>query len=499
MSPIQTQFPATFLSRNTSPIDPALVALLAKFQPAGSDVGVFRDSTYYYLAHGLGSGRYATYRWYAASYETNATHPTIREVTIHRPVLSVEETLFTLSGTWLNGLASAQVYGGTYARTETTGDYAEWTTPAGTEWIGVWTLIAGNAGVAKVTIDGDATLANLLPTTQDLVDTGVLTNAVLVANGGTLNPTDRCLDLSVNPEANTLNYVRLLADDLAAGTHTVRLTVTGYKNGASSSTRLYVAGGAYGGTSLCNITTANVRMVRAAVLSTVDSRWEFAISYRANGSATTDWVGHNNTSFQTNFSIMVDGNTETLAAWDVAGGSQAVITLNSYFRLANWNSGNNVATAVTAYTLAPTTGLTVNWSLTWLSAGAVDIAYSAMLPTGAAFDKGSNVGSGSDMTLNANNDAFVANAQSQAAYLWNADGSYGALLYLPSLDAVLNYALCETLFLAIQDRSDGGINKIYATHNDIDVNVAPDEVWTGEANFRLQYFTDGANAALARS
>src|SRR5450759_3771350 len=64
-------------------------------------------------------------------------------------------------------------YGGSVARSLTTGNYVEFTTPSSTR-VGMVYLATSNGGMAIITIDGDATLANLLPTAQGLVTAGTL-------------------------------------------------------------------------------------------------------------------------------------------------------------------------------------------------------------------------------------------------------------------------------------------------------------------------------------
>ncbi|MDQ0767991.1 hypothetical protein QF031_000740 [Pseudarthrobacter defluvii] len=84
-------------------------------------------------------------------------------------------------------------------------------------------------------------LADRLDTAQDVVTRGWYANTILVANGSTLNPTDRVMD-SYSPTTAQNKYAarRVLAADLTAGAHTVKLTVTGYNRIGVSAQRAYV-------------------------------------------------------------------------------------------------------------------------------------------------------------------------------------------------------------------------------------------------------------------
>ena len=111
-----------------------------------------------------------------------------------------------------------------------------------------------NGAMFLVTIDGDPTLASLLPTAQDLVTGGSLDASALVGGGGTLNPTDRIYDnytlaQNINTEDGK-GHLTQIATFASAGAHTVRFTQTAYANVSSGGTfsgihAILAAGGAY--------------------------------------------------------------------------------------------------------------------------------------------------------------------------------------------------------------------------------------------------------------
>src|SRR5690606_32598678 len=121
----------------------------------------------------------------------------------------------------------------TYRQSSTSGSTVTWTSPTSTA-VGIRTVATTNGGLAKVSIDGSATAATMLPTAQQMVDSGKYLAGILVANGGTLNPTDRVLDCYSPNAAGTAGYEDLwdvrvgFAEGLSSAAHTVVITATGY-------------------------------------------------------------------------------------------------------------------------------------------------------------------------------------------------------------------------------------------------------------------------------
>ena len=401
----------------------------------------------------------------------------------------------TISGPgWSGALGGG--YGGTYRRTSTAGDYVEFTTPAGVTRIFAFGYAgATNAGVSKVTIDGDPTLATELPTAQQLVDAGTLANTVLVANGGTLNPSDRIWNQynGASPYGQAL-----LAGGLAPGAHTVRVTCAGYKQSASTDVRLYCSGFAchFAGVSLND---PNAVTVVEGLIGNEASRWEFAHSVQPEGTTSAEFMGHSNTvGTITSVSLTVDGVDRLAIPASVYTHYSGEVVLTVGHNLTHPEGGGSVGGVEITYTWGAG-GLRVEHTITWLRNGVSSMAYPAMLALPASFNRGANIADPLDYTLDYNDGRLVASAKSQAAYLWQGSGNWGALLFLPNLAlSHNNFADCDTRFLHIEDRSGGSVNKIYAPRLDHAYNIAVNDVWQSEAVYRIQYFAGGAEGALAR-
>jgi hypothetical protein len=149
---------------------------------------------------------------------------------------------------------------------------------------------ANNTGFAKVTIDGDATAADLLQNAQYFVDQAILPDTVLIANGGTLNPTDKIYD-NENGLGTVPNPV-IFSSTLAAGSHTVKIWHTGYKRAASSTTQIIFTAFIAHGPGLYDTTATHVHMdlVQSQAIQSADE-----ISYYFQptvGATSRTWLGH---------------------------------------------------------------------------------------------------------------------------------------------------------------------------------------------------------------
>jgi hypothetical protein len=453
--------------------------------------GVYATFLAYKSAHGL----YTAWRFGDPVVGSNTPYANIVEA--RKLVLSRdddhESITYSMSG-W-SSVNDANAYGGEYRRNSTTGAYVEWTAPA-CEWLSMYVVYSGNAGAFLVTIDGDATKANLLPTAQQLVDGGNLASTVLVANGGTLNPTDRIIDAYLNLWDAYEFYHAFLADNLTNEAHTVRVTVTGYKDVGSSGVRLYFAGYGYGNDALtCASSGASLLKYYTTsnwTISNALSIWEFAYQYKPTGATNFQWMGHTDSLKYVSRAYTQDGEALTPANDSLYGGYEIIMTQVSEVK--HPESGPNVGSVTVAYKVG-SSGLRVVHDLTWLVAGQ-GTAYPAMMPMLAAFNRGKNAISPTNYTLSANDDSVVANAKSKALLLWQQTGLYGAMLYFPNLALINGFVNCTTSFAWLQDRSDT-INKGYISRSDTNESIAINDVWRSDAIYRVTRFASGAEAALA--
>ncbi|MCP4899732.1 MAG: hypothetical protein GY906_22430 [bacterium] len=497
----------TFFRKRSFPTGPIAV----KFRAPGRDVGIFREdrgsgSSTYWLCEFIGD----TYYWcvalddYPLGVPSDNHHLQQSEIRVLGTSVDQEDASVTLNGTWAKVSDAGLVYLDYYRRSNTATDYAEWTSPASTTVVGVRGLDISNAGVSVVSIDGDATAADLLPTAQDLVDATTLSSDVLVANGGNLNPTDRVLNQYA--AVADKDVPTLFNSSLTAGQHTVRLTVSGEKQAASGDTRAYITGffssdGTQRMDSAGTSGSTDLVMAQHTILMDEQSTYEYAIQFCPTGATTscTDWVGNGHDhDTESSLAITVDGAAVTPAedayVMTVYGGRKVRAVRTS--TLDNAEVGD-IGTMVATYTLHPTYGLHTQWRFTFDVPGGTTFAYGAMLPLNdGIFDKGSTVGA-SDVTLGDDDDTHKANAESSTGYAWDADGNWGAMLWINQAKTVYSWQK-TTSALTIEDRSGGTLNKLYARRVD---GVADDyvsgTVWRGDYWYQVGYFSGGANGELA--
>jgi hypothetical protein len=486
---------------------------LNKFQGAGGDVGLWSlNGTDYTLLERIAGGRYFCVP--ITSY--TATAP-LGSATLHQIdtpyfgwLMALEDdkanARLTLTGTGWATFTDANMFGGDTQRSGDAGAYATFTTPAGTTRVGIMAWNDTVNGLSKVEIDGDATLATLLPTAQDVVTAGTFPDTILVANGGSLNPTDRVLDQFFAGHAYKTRT--LFATDLAAGVHTIKMTVTGYKRAAASNARLYIDGLLFGGDD--TVPTATGFQTVESIQAVASSRpvWEYALSWRpVSGPTYTDFLGNGHGwEFQASIAATADGAEATLAAFKTTPGSSIAITRTSALKHPDIDGGASaIANVTTTYTMKPKTGLDVDISLAWLvDGGQLGASYVGMLSVlESAFDKGANI-SLPDVVLDQSDGSTNCSAKTSPAYVWKSSGTanYGVLFHCKNLtEATNNWAKTSTRHLWIEDTAGGLLNKIYLTR--CETAATPEAVAAGSTivahnNYRAQYFAAGGNSVLAR-
>jgi hypothetical protein len=486
----------------TVAVDP-LAAMVAKFTPAPTTADmavVFRtpsavntwdlyqrmDDTFYSVYTLLGN-------------EANS----IRELRLGYCVVKVATSAGTRTGAGWSGPVGA---GGVdpppinqYYRTSTAGEYIEYTTPAGATIIGFAVVTNSNAGLTLVSIDGDATLANRVFTAQALVDAGTFPNTILVANGGTLNPTDRVVD----QYGTTANQRIVCADNLTAGAHTIRLTCTGYKRAASSDVRMYIGGFIYGGAGI-NTGTANTELTFNAY-NTLNKQFtynntvdEYALSVKIT---TTEWVGngHGNETV-TSMKCYIDTAETTLTNEYTPYRAASELKLTRVSTLTHTDvSPSTIGDATVNYILTPNSGLNVTVGITWSRAITILTGYMPMYGFGEdTIDKGSMVGEVLDYDLAGDpgtNDVDLGKLETQLCYAWDTDGTFAAAAYIPALASLDNWQY-STNKCFLQNRADGVINKMYFER--WSNKAFTNETITSSFFYFLKNFPGGANTALAR-
>lgn len=465
----------------------------------GTGVAVGRSGLHYDLYQQLDGDTWWRIRlaWDAAAGEE---HHSLWQSEIGIPVVSVKQTdgsfALVLAGRWTTS-ANAYAYGGSYSRNSTVGDTCTWTTPTCVE-VGIRAFKTTNGGYALCTIDGDATAATFLPTAQEEVDAGRLAATALVGGGGTLNPTDRVFD-SYWPDASTgVNLYSRLAEGLASAAHTIVLTVTGYKQGASSGTRLYLAGGFYAATTTTPA-TAGMSLCPLIELLTSSSVFEYAISYTPAGGTLYPFIGNRHGGdIEDIFTIELDGSPVTLADGEVQVGALVEVTRESHL-LHPDTGATHVGSVSTTYTMRPGWGLDVAATITWEYAGVALVAYLGMLPTQAnIFTKGRAAG-GPVVTLTDDDGSVKGSTRSDTLCLWEDAGHGAVMAVLRNLpDAVGRWVGVTTDFAWIEDRSGGDFNKAYfqRVQTPGTETILAGDVWSMVMTLRAAWMTSTADLAL---
>jgi hypothetical protein len=380
------------------------------------------------------------------------------------------------------------------------GYYTEMAFPVGTSSVGMATFPGlTNTGIGKVTIDGDATLADLLPTAQQLVDGGSLAAAALVGGGGTLNPTDRCVDFYNTSINYTLpnGTVIMFTESLSTGSaHTVRVTRTGYKNTASSGTSVFYC--CFVGRNAAN-RLSNVPFVllqtHEAVISSVGV-FELSYNTKPTGAANSEWMGHSGSmKFKTLPVVAVNGSTITPTVRTWYPGTSVNLSFTSSLRHSQIDGGaTEIGTLAINYAFDARTGLTMSHTLDW-AMGGVCSGYPYMLPLDWAIYDRRKALDYATTAISAPTTSNQLTGQSHAVWLWDTNGTQGAIMYIADLANDVDNWAYSTNFWFVNTFTT--LTKLYPQRFASDVAFTDATTWTASANYRFMLFPGGANAALA--
>ena len=341
---------------------------------------------------------------------------------------------------------------------------------------------AVNLGCAAIVeIDGDRTLANQLPTAQALVTAGTLPNTILVANGGEFNPTDRVL------EYYTLNAALIpIAIGLTPGIHTLKVTQTNHHHASSGSDPYLLLNNILVGRTDTEATESNLYFKKYLPVWIGDFPVdEFAYNIQPAGASNNEWIGHTG-SVKTAVAPVyeIDGVGVTPTGGTIYYGDEIVIELNSdTFHSEVGGGATSIGTMLQTITLNQNTGLRLQHSYTLLVAGVVT-GYSAMKTSVESLDLCTYTEAVANYALSDNDGSSKAAHTGKNMYAWDADGNIGVLFSLP-IDVSMYYLDNPTW------------NKVYVqTFNGHAFNI--NDVWTEDANYKVQWFPLGANASLTK-
>jgi hypothetical protein len=493
-------------------------ALTAEHSPSAVVTTTHRD---YELIYGIGGGRYIihNYDWSFNPIYTNGLNR-LRKCRVASPMLSASlpEAESSRTGSWSSPAPDVRCFSGYYRQSTKAGSTASFMTADLTTAVGWRGIQKSNGGLAKATVDGDSNKANRLPTAQQVVDHGLYSEAILIANGGELNPTDRVLDCFF--KSSNYDAKILIGDSLTPGVHTVVLTATGYQpiNEQAVGNRVYLSGFCYALDST-TIESADIDLVDSGSINneaTVSSAWEYADSERPVGSNNDPlFIGsvHGYEQLEdTRSCIVYLGNDAeptvlTDGALTPAGNAGDIrIIRNSHLYHPDVSNGTTITkTAKTTYTLNHL-GLKVDSIVTYHQDMDVKTAY-VMLPVNGVlnaaggFDRArlSNLRDSLTFTGLAGDNRYGF-SKSGVVWMWQSAGQIGAMIYVPDIDGFTdNWSNNKATLSSVEDRA-GGLTKVYISWIDVDnpfYRVHKGFIKERTQQYLMGYFPDGAESALA--
>jgi len=457
-----------------------------------------------------GNKYFATDLMYATTITGDDIHA-MRGMDIVVPSLSldVDDVAVTSSGTWSSS-AQAACFTGNYVRSNTTNDYKEWTTAADVTAVGLRYVEITNAGFVLISIDGDNTRANNLLTAQDYVDNGELAATALVGGGGTLNPTDRLINQY--GAAAVWDKQVVLADDLTIGAHTIRMTITGYKQAASTDDRGYITGFMYAGSSVSMADTTNATFALPIKTELFDngnnSATEYAISAKPAGAGTNPFLGCHVHGYERQVGdlvVNVDGSNIAIPSTN-EGATGSAITVTRTTQLLHPDigaGGTTVASVSTVYTINKGS-VSIAATITWVFNTAFEQSYVHMFPIGEMFDKGNNIDLDTvDVSLTNDDNSFNANSKSDMLYAYSSTGKEAVYLRVPDLLSSVNNYLQATASpqFAIEDRAGGAFNKFYCTRYTTGASgsASASEVWRLHGEYGCALLSPSASSSIGNT
>ncbi len=385
---------------------------------------------------------------------------------------------------------NALAYDGKYYTSSTSNATIQFTTTGSSEKIGVFDQITSSTKLAIVEINGDKTLANKLPTAQQLVNAGVISTSALIANGGTLDPSWRILN-SKSPQNSVTGDTLfmygssrrvILAENLAPGVKTVKFTVTPYYPNGTSSTGLFRVAGIwyYDDTrSMSHFPEAHFEPVDEGVsLGVGASDHNFAFSFTPAGSSQAIWLGHDGTQFAGQAQLKIDGVPFTTIPPNTYTYTGEEVELDVSGTLRSGPSSPQLATFNQKYTFRADNGIKIDSHIDWLVSGEISSGYIPQLGVNNSLSRATTATANTTYNLDSNLGNVFFNQFDTTAAIWNPTTDWAILTHLDDFviePPVVNSAipvdenqLVSTIhefpqdwIVQFQDREGGAINKIY--------------------------------------
>jgi hypothetical protein len=236
-------------------------------------------------------------------------------------------------------------------------------------------------------------------------------------------------------------------------------------------------------------------------IDTKASVYEYAFRVAPSRDAVDDviWIGNAHGFDMTEeLALVIDGKEEQLHVNEIRAGKNVTVNRFSYLFHPSYEGMNDpICESLGTYSFT-TTSLSVSIELNWLADAVISTAYSHMYPAAELFHLGNNVGVvGSPIDLT-ENDGTNGVFQSDFAYAWNMEHRYAMALNIFNVNNSLNNYVNTDDGLWIQDRTNGSLNKIYATRvsgSDFEI-VGKGDSWLLQAEYLLDSFDVKAEPVL---
>jgi hypothetical protein len=400
-----------------------------------------------------------------------------------------------------------------YRWSNTAGKTAQWTSPAGATALGVRLQVNTSGGLFKVDVNGSATAANRLSSAQDLVTALAYPNTILVAHGGSLNPTDKVVDC-YSGTTNT-DYPLIIADGLTAGAHAVVLTATGYTHTGAINNRCQITGFSYStGSETPSTTGAEVlgTFQWQTGVSAHEYAYRFVPSFLADGTtANPNAAGTPSTYYsrvhgyenQISMAMVIDGVATTMTDGQViAVTTDAVLTQVS--QVIHPDNTPVVSIDITTTYTLDAEGLTLEHVDTWGCPAIMHGGYPTMLPVAGAFDRYTASGYRRAITSSAGSGTRAAESGSWLSLSWTSGNLYATSTELAiGMDAYGGAYINPTIDpWWLEDRAPSSgikINKQYGPWRaspSTPITIPAGRAWRLKTRYRYKRFPAGAEASL---
>jgi hypothetical protein len=336
--------------------------------------------------------------------------------------------------------------------------------------IGVYDMPVSASGMMLVEIDGNKSLANHLPQVSELITIGTLSSSVLIAQGGTLNPTDRIYYQKstagtsiADPHSSGFDNLLCqnrkvrIASNLQPGEHTIRFIHTGYSAMGQENKNFRISGIWFDDPSTrMGYPGVGFEFKDIQDIHCPESDNNFAFRYRPEGATSMDdyeWLGHQNgTQLKSDdCTLTLDGIVQTDLPMGMLRKAHEMI-LEVPGKLKHPLEPNHSAIYSQVFIVRPQEGITCQTRIQWKKAGHITTGYIPQLAVFEPMNRATVLEANQNYTLNENNDVNRYNRFGTAGYIWSTQSNWAILLSTSQMD---------TIWLA--DRSDG-YNKIYFRH-----------------------------------